>query len=78
MFFLLPQEYSLENLISFVEPVEYTETTIQIMSKKSQSQDTKVVCALQAGKKTTNPFAVRQNTVAVSYQMRELAWHTFR
>lgn len=66
MFFLLSQGYSLENLICFVEPEEYTETTIQIMSKKSQSPETKVVCALQAGKKTTNPSAVRQNTVVVS------------
>ena len=50
MFSLLPQGYSLENLICFVKPEEYVESTIQIMSKESQSQEIKVVCALQAGK----------------------------
>lgn len=36
------------------KPEEYVETTTQIMSEESQSQETKVVCALQAGKKLQN------------------------
>lgn len=36
----LPQGYSLENLICFVEFEKHTKTAIQIMSNKSQSQET--------------------------------------